>query len=347
LQLFYFFFRLWARLSAAIYGGEGINIPLMFMPTQVIASTLSSYGATIGQRVRFRSPPDFPFGIGSLVFGFRIEFDIEIDIHFLTALVLPDGRLKILEVFDLEISLDFSLSTDGHELSFGRFKHKVNFRSIGPLSSNLSPCDGRFQLLSENGQTVFPDAFGGYQSFYFVRGAGQCCLSWNFDFDLVRFIDGGPEMTVQHPFNADFCLVANPSANQMNVVIIAVNRVPNGFPPALTLNIGDDDILKAMAQPVDENGNPTGGPRQDLRDLGFHVEFYLEGSGPELDPTRLPDGNADALLPGQDVIRAAVTSPPVITEGGPADFGFWPGGVVGFSILNFLARGLSPAIRAR
>jgi acetyltransferase-like isoleucine patch superfamily enzyme len=56
LQLLYFFFRVWARLSAAIYGGEGINIPLMFMPTQVIAPTLRAHGAAIGQRVRFRSP---------------------------------------------------------------------------------------------------------------------------------------------------------------------------------------------------------------------------------------------------------------------------------------------------
>ncbi len=56
LQMLYFFFRLWARLSAAIYGGEGMNVPLMFMPTQVIAPTLRANGAAIGQRVRFRSP---------------------------------------------------------------------------------------------------------------------------------------------------------------------------------------------------------------------------------------------------------------------------------------------------
>lgn len=209
------------------------------------------------------------------------------------------------------------------------------------------PCDGRFQLVSENGQTVFPDAFGGYQSFYFVRGAGQCCLSWNFDFDLVRFIDGGPETTVQPPFNTSFCLVANTSPNQMDVVIVAVSRVPDGFPPPLVLDIGDQDSLRAMAQPVDVNGIPTGGPRQDLRDLGFHPEFYLEGRGSELDPTRLPDGTADSLQPGQDIIRASVTPPPVISEGDPVpDFSFWPGGVLGFSILSFLARGLPPAILA-
>lgn len=49
-------FRLWSRVFAAIYGGEGINIPLMFMPTMMIAPTLRRYGATIGERVRFRSP---------------------------------------------------------------------------------------------------------------------------------------------------------------------------------------------------------------------------------------------------------------------------------------------------
>ena len=54
--LLYFFFRVWSKVFAATYGAEGINIPLMFMPTRVIAPTLRAYGATVGQRVRFRSP---------------------------------------------------------------------------------------------------------------------------------------------------------------------------------------------------------------------------------------------------------------------------------------------------
>jgi acetyltransferase-like isoleucine patch superfamily enzyme len=54
--ILYFFFRIWVKLAAGIYGGEGINVPLMFMPTQVIAPTLRAYGAMIGARVRFRSP---------------------------------------------------------------------------------------------------------------------------------------------------------------------------------------------------------------------------------------------------------------------------------------------------
>lgn len=51
-----FFFRIWARLAAAIYGGEGLNVPLMFMPTRAISGVLRAYGAAIGERVRFRSP---------------------------------------------------------------------------------------------------------------------------------------------------------------------------------------------------------------------------------------------------------------------------------------------------
>jgi maltose O-acetyltransferase len=56
LRLVYLFFRLWTRLSAAIYGGEGLNVPLMFMPTRLISPSLRNYGALIGEDVRFRSP---------------------------------------------------------------------------------------------------------------------------------------------------------------------------------------------------------------------------------------------------------------------------------------------------
>ena len=54
--ILYFLFWLWARLFAGIYGSEGVNIPLMFMPTQAISPTLRAFGARIGKGVRFRSP---------------------------------------------------------------------------------------------------------------------------------------------------------------------------------------------------------------------------------------------------------------------------------------------------
>lgn len=56
LKLLGLFFRVWVDISAWVYGGEGINIPLMFMPTRFIPHTLRRYGARIGERVRFHSP---------------------------------------------------------------------------------------------------------------------------------------------------------------------------------------------------------------------------------------------------------------------------------------------------
>ena len=56
MRVVYLFFRLWAKLSAAIYGGDGLNVPLMFMPMTSIAPVLRNYGARIGEDVRFRSP---------------------------------------------------------------------------------------------------------------------------------------------------------------------------------------------------------------------------------------------------------------------------------------------------
>ena len=56
LKLIGLFFRIWVDVSAWIYGGEGINLPLLVMPTRFIAPTLRRYGAQIGERVRFQSP---------------------------------------------------------------------------------------------------------------------------------------------------------------------------------------------------------------------------------------------------------------------------------------------------
>jgi acetyltransferase-like isoleucine patch superfamily enzyme len=55
-RLLYAFFIGWARLFAAIYGGEGLNVPLMFMPMRYIPTVLRRYGANVGEGVRFRSP---------------------------------------------------------------------------------------------------------------------------------------------------------------------------------------------------------------------------------------------------------------------------------------------------
>lgn len=55
-HLFLFIYRIILKTAAAIYQAEGINLILKIMPTQLIASTLRRYGASIGQYVRFKAP---------------------------------------------------------------------------------------------------------------------------------------------------------------------------------------------------------------------------------------------------------------------------------------------------
>jgi pyrrolidone-carboxylate peptidase len=289
----------------------------------------------------FNEFPEFGWGIGSFVIGFRIEISIDISIHSLTALVLPGGRLQVLAVFDLEIGIDFTISNNGLHLHFDpRFTHKVIFREIKPLHSPFV-CDGRFQLAEENGRTVFPDAFGGYQSFYFAHAPGECCFTWRFDFELVRFTPGGIETTVQQPFNADLCLNAAPSPGLANIIITSENPAPTGVPPRLEMTFNDRATLRCLAQPVDAAGNPTGS-LQDVTTLGYNVEFYLDPfAGPDvLDPTLIGSGDAAPVLAGDNLIHVRIWP----KQGEIQMFTFWPGAVSGFAIASMLARGLPPAV---
>lgn len=48
--------RALTSISSALYQGEGLNVPLMFMPTQLIAPLFRRHGAHIGSAVRFLAP---------------------------------------------------------------------------------------------------------------------------------------------------------------------------------------------------------------------------------------------------------------------------------------------------
>ena len=48
--------KLLVSIFAALYGGEGINIPLRILPTKYIAMVLRRYGASISDNVRIRAP---------------------------------------------------------------------------------------------------------------------------------------------------------------------------------------------------------------------------------------------------------------------------------------------------
>lgn len=294
----------------------------------------------------------FPWAIGSLVLSVRVIVRLRLLISALVAIVKPDGSLEVIFRLRLDFGIDFNLTAGNRGLHFDPdFIHQVNHGGVGPLATSMFPCDGRFQLAEENGQTVFLDAEGGSQSFYFARAAGPCCLPWAFNLELVRFAEGGgPVETLQQGFRTEFCLNAAGNPDPLDVVIVS-DRVPNGFPPPLQLEIGEGDTLRAMGRPLDESGLPrTGLPRRDLTTMGFHVEFYLASSTDTvLDPNLLPDGNAAAILSGQNVIRVAASRVAAVIDvetGEEVPQGFWPGAVLGFDIARFLARGLPPAVKA-
>ena len=291
----------------------------------------------------FNEFPEYGWAIGSVVIGILIQIDFFLNISYMTALVLPSGRLQVLAAVNLTIGIDFTISTDGRHLNFDPgFTHRVNFRTIHP-TGNLFPCNGRFQLAEENGVSVFPDAYGGFQAFYFAHEQGRCCVPWSFDLDLVRFAPNGPEEMVQAPFEFEFCVRARQSPGLRRIIITSVPP-PTGVPPHLDMDVGDSAVLKALAEPVDASGNPTGGPLQDVRDLGYGVEFYVDTPPDVLDPTLLPNGDAFAVLAGNNIIHAAITSIQIVN--GPPEFTFWPGGVLGFAISRFLAEGELPRVEA-
>jgi transcriptional regulator with XRE-family HTH domain/pyrrolidone-carboxylate peptidase len=290
----------------------------------------------------FNEFPEYGWSIGSIVIGIRIEIQIIFIFAFLLALVLPEGRLRVLLAFNLTVNLDILINEDNGEVHFGA-SYRVRYNRIGPLANTLLPCDGRFQLASENGQTIFTDAFGGQQSFYFPREVGECCVPWNYELQLVRFAPGTEEI-VQSNFRADYCLNAAPSARLGQIIITSEHPSPTGVPPRLMLDIGQPSAaLIALSLPVDANGVPTGEPAQDVRDLGYDVEFYL-GLPTEivLDPTSLPFGDAFAIQPGDNVIHALLTP----RQDQPQLFAFWPDGVLGFVISRFLAEGRAPGIQS-
>jgi transcriptional regulator with XRE-family HTH domain/pyrrolidone-carboxylate peptidase len=290
---------------------------------------------------------DYPFAIGSLVISIRFAILVEIDfiIAFVVALVLPGGALKELFSFHLTLNIDFSIDSNGH-FHFGtRFKYRVNVIRLGPILHNLLPCNGRFQLAEENGQTVFTDSFGGQVSFYMPRSAGQCCIPWDFGLELIRFEDGGPEQMVQGRFRAEFCLNAAESNNQNRAIVVS-DRTPRGFPPPLELDIQDTSTLKAMFRRVNPEGIPIGDDLVDVTEFGYQVEFYLSRPPDVVDPESLRQGTAWALMAGENVILPRLfKADVVIVETDEEAPSFWPGSVTGFDILSFLARGLLPAIR--
>ena len=288
-----------------------------------------NYNYNFGYGGFYNEFPEFGGGIGSIVIDIEVYVSVTFILSFLMALVKPSGELKVLAQFNLTAGFNFQIGTNGNnDFHFQQTRYRARVIGINPMPNNLMPCSGKFQLLSDNWQTSFLDSTGGYESFYFVREAGECCIPWNFNMQLSRFSSTGQEEILQDSFQTTYCLAANESPARY-AVIITSEPPPTGLPPTLEMDIGDTATLKALAVPVDSNGTPTGAPPQDLRDLDYGVDFFLENQADHvLDPTTLPPGEANAIIEGNNLIRAAVTSVRVLDDV-PA-LSFWKDSVFGF-----------------
>lgn len=284
-------------------------------------------------------PTEFPSAIGIIILGIIIYVEVLIDISFLAALVLPDGSLRIIFLFQLVIDIDFTISADRRRLHFeANYDHSVNFYSILPFTNDPMPCGGRFQLASDGGQTAFQDIYGGWRAFYFAHSPGQCCVSWNFNLELLRFDSSGNGEVIQGGFEPNMCITAQDNPNLINIIITSLPP-PEGTPPTLEMNLSEIAQIIAMAQPVDATGAPNG-PLQDVRDLGYDPEFYLELPSEELDPFLLLDGTAVATQEGENIIHASLAP----TQQGLPLYTFWSGAILGFDIIRYLAQGEEPRV---
>lgn len=286
-------------------------------------------------------PEQFPNAIGTVVSAIII-IEVYLFISILHALVLPTGRLEIIFLLNLRFGIDFTLSLDGLRLDFvPGFTHSVNFYSILPFAEQF-PCDGRFQLADDNGQTVFVDQFGGRQSFYLPLSAGSCCVPWSFNIELISFRGSETPTVIQPPFTASYCLTAT-QPEQLYKMYIWSDPAPTGTPLTLEMEVGDTGTLKVLAQPVDSNGTPTG-QAIDIRDLDHDVTFHLDDPLEVLDRDILLDAVAVAIQEGDNLIKAAVTSVRIIEDEYQPGISFYPGSIAAFNILQFFEQGEPPRV---
>ena len=278
----------------------------------------------------------FPYAFGTITIHIFIEIEIQIIVSFLTALVLPNGQLRVLFSFLLVINVHFTISSDGHTLQFGNFHHRVNMRNIHPFGSFTS-CGSNVRLVEDGGQNHFADPLG-WQAFYFPSQEGSCCLSWQFDFDLVRFAPGQPETTIQRNYVAQKCLSFVPASQYLRLRVIS-EPPPTGVPVTLRMEITDTALLKTFGQYVTRNGTPIG-QEFELLPPDFQVAYKL-GNGTEiLDPGSLQIGQAFAIQEGKNRVFASLAAP----EQGEALWAFFPEDLDGFEILQ-LVSGLLPRVR--
>src|SRR5262249_1756556 len=154
------------------------------------------------------------------------------------ALLVPGGGYRLIA------ALGLTAKQSGATLTFDSgLTVQANILSVRPLDSDA----GRASLLT----TPQPpsDPFG-FQGIYFLRLAGRVCLPWQFALSLTRgFLDGPPAQTERFSYRPSLCLDAKPNDDLRTIRI---------DPKPIALQAGQEIVVRAIAQPVNRDGVPTG-----------------------------------------------------------------------------------------
>lgn len=151
--------------------------------------------------------PEYGWSIGSVVVGIEIYVEVIFYLSAMVALVKPNGQLEVIAAVNLTLGIDFSIDESGHLHFDPEFTYKPYVIGITPVPNNPMPCGNKFELLPQNGLAAVPDSLG-FEAQYAVHEAGDCCLPWDFNVQLLRFTSTGQQEVVQEGFQTSYCLTA-------------------------------------------------------------------------------------------------------------------------------------------
>lgn len=151
--------------------------------------------------------PEFGWSIGSMVIGIQVHISVIFRLAALAALVKPDGQLKLLASFSFTVGFDFFFDSNGTLRFRSGFRYRPYLIGITPKTSDPLLCEGKFELLRQNGEAAVADEYG-FVAQYAVHDTGICCLPWDFDVRLLRYDLEGREEVVQEGFQTSHCVTA-------------------------------------------------------------------------------------------------------------------------------------------
>ncbi|MES1241844.1 MAG: IPT/TIG domain-containing protein [Acidobacteriota bacterium] len=264
---------------------------------------------------------------GTLVVSISVSVTVSLAVSFLLALVRPDGRLKTLAAFDLDLSI--RLSSDGRQrLQLGASLY-VRAQILG-VTPFFPAATQAVQLISDG---TVPDR-AGYRAYYFARSAATgVCLGLRSRLQLFFSSNGETDdAPLDLGLEPIVCIEVKANASLRGLTLVS-DPPATGVPLVLSLNTSDRSRarIRALITGTTTEVKPP--------DVTFEFAPMPEGSAPSvrLETDANQDTSAVALAGGTGEVRGLLT-----TAG--AGSGVLPSSVLGFVVERFLAAGQPPRV---